>query len=143
MVTYSPEQRAVCQIHIDAYLGKDINLKDSTYCELFFKSRNELQLIKSIKNAIPMFSSCGFGIYSFFRDNKKVFESSDVFLLGKAGYNMKIRIVDRDKDILKDSEEGIFAMRGKNIFSGFWNDPFMTSSYFQKGFDHLKIFGLI
>lgn len=147
-VIFSKTKKDFSSLNLDfisahAYWGKDINLKDSTYCELFFKSRNELQLIKNIKNVIPMFSSCGFGIYSFFRDNKKVFESSDVFLLGKAGYNMKIRIVDVDKDnILKDFEEGVFAMRGKNIFSGFWNDPFMTSSYFQKGWTIFDLQGI-
>ena len=127
-------------ISVHATFWQGIKLKYSPYCELFFKSKDELKLIKNIKDVMPMFSSCGYGIYSFFRDNKNVFESDD-FLLGKAGYNMKIRIVDRD-NILKDCEEGVFAMRGKNIFLGFWNDPFMTSSYFKKGWTIFDLQGI-
>lgn len=121
----------------------DIELKSSPVCEIFFKSRDELKIIenlnKKIKNVVPMFSSCGFGIYSFFIDKQKDFKSG-YFPLGKAGYNMKIRIVDKD-NIVKDCEEGVFAMRGKNIFSGFWNAPFMTSSYLQKGWTIFNLQG--
>lgn len=138
-VIFSKTKKDFSSLNLDfisahAQFWKDIKLKDSTYSELFFKSKDELQLIKKNKNVIPIFSSCGFGIYSFFRDSKKVFESDD-FPFGKAGYNMKVRIVDKD-NILRECEEGEigrFVMRGKNIFSGFWNNPLKTSSYLQKG----------
>jgi hypothetical protein len=148
-VVFSKTKKDLSSLNLDfisAHVSffDDIKLKSFPFCELFFKSKDELRVIemlnKKIKNIVPMFSSCGFGIYSFFRDNKNVFESDD-FLLGKAGYNMKIRIVDKD-NIVKDCEEGVFAMRGKNIFSGFWNDPFMTSSYLQKGWTIFDLHGI-
>lgn len=138
-IVFSKTKKDFSSLNLDfisapVHFWSDIKLKDFTYCELFFKSKDELQSVKKIKNVIPMFSSCGFGIYSFFRDNKRVFESDD-FPLGKAGYNMKIRIVDKDNFLreCEDGEIGNFVMRGKNIFSGFWNNPFMTSFYLQKG----------
>ena len=100
---------------------------DSYLNNIFYFVKNILTIIMIV---VPILLIV-FGIYSFFIDKQKDFKSG-YFPLGKAGYNMKIRIVDKD-NIVKDCEEGVFAMRGKNIFSGFWNAPFMTSSYLQKG----------
>ena len=150
-VIFSKEKKDFSSLNLDFVSGhvsflQDIGLKSSPVCEIFFKSRDELKIIeildKKIKNLVPMFSFCGAGIYSFFREDFD-FSGLDFFPLGKVGYNMKIRIVDKD-NIVKDCEEGEvgdFVMRGKNIFSGFWNDPFMTSSYLQKGWTRFDLKG--
>lgn len=150
-VVFSKEQKDFSSLNLNFVSSQvcffdGIKLKSSPICEIFFKSRDELKVIenlnKKIKNVVPMFSFCGVGIYSFFREGFD-FSSLDFFPLGKAGYNMKIRIVDQD-NIVRDCEEGEvgnFAMRGKNIFSGFWNDPFRTSSYLQKGWTRFDLKG--
>lgn len=60
-------------------------------------------------------------------------------VLGTAGFNLKARVVDAGG---ADAEEGVpgrLSMRGCSLFSGFWNNPAVTSSCLRKGWTDLGV----